>query len=135
MSVKIIIIKDICKSAILILLILFLSACNKGVSITWGWKKEVSSSSFFGISSLDTNNVWAVGECGTIFQYDGSTWNEHSCGTIMNLKAVSALDENHIWAVGTEGTILFYNGSNWEQQPSNVSVELTGVTAVDPNSV
>ena len=61
----------------------------------------------------DDSHVWAVGDSGTILQWDGSSWGTQTSGTIEYLTSVWGSDATHLWAVSTNGTILKGNGSSW----------------------
>ena len=44
-----------------------------------------TTENLWGVSALDANNVWAVGEAGTILFYDGSSWSPQTSGTTNGL--------------------------------------------------
>jgi photosystem II stability/assembly factor-like uncharacterized protein len=54
------------------------------------------------------SNVFAVGDNGTILQYDGTTWTVVNTKTTTNLRAVWGTSPTNIYAVGDKGTILHY---------------------------
>ncbi len=66
-----------------------------------------------GVWGFSGDDVFAVGEDGTILHYDGTEWSSMSSGTTSNLEAVWGTAGNNIYAVGEEGTILHYDGSAW----------------------
>jgi hypothetical protein len=70
------------------------------------------------IWGMSNNNLYAVGNSGTIIRYNGSSWTKMESGTTVDLKDVYGLDANHVWATGTNSgdghcVIMQYNGSNW----------------------
>ena len=52
------------------------------------------------------NDVYAVGNSGTILHYDGSSWSAMSSGTTNILYGVWGSSNNDVYAVGGVGTIL-----------------------------
>jgi photosystem II stability/assembly factor-like uncharacterized protein len=92
---------------------------------------------FVEIRSLATpgkRNAWAVGKPGTIFHFNGSTWEKLSeFEKLSTLNSVSFADENHGIAVGYGGTILTYSTDGWTKEISPVSIRLNG-SCVSGNS-
>ena len=71
------------------------------------------------IWATSPDNIYFVGNKGSIVHYDGSTFTKMESGTTCRLEDVWGIDDNHIWAVGTEtnnsrSVILFYNGKEWK---------------------
>ena len=68
------------------------------------------------------NDVFAVGESGTILHYDGSTWSSMIAGTTdgLNLRGVWGSSANDVFAVGQSGTILHYTGNGWASIESGI---------------
>lgn len=54
------------------------------------------------------NNIYAVGDSGTITQFDGTTWVNVNTATTSNLRAVWGSSPTNIYAVGDSGTIMHY---------------------------
>lgn len=80
-----------------------------------------------GIHGVDANNIWAVGEGGTIMRWNGSTWAAQSSGINEYLRGVWAQDVNNVWAVGVEGIVLKWNGTSWQRQETGVTSTLISV--------
>jgi hypothetical protein len=63
-----------------------------------------------------SNNVWAVGDNGTIIQYNGSSWSNVTSPTSGQLNSIVMVNSSSGWAVGgtsNTGIILNMNGSTW----------------------
>jgi hypothetical protein len=62
----------------------------------------------YGVSFVDVNTGWAVGDLGTILHTTdgGATWRRQSTSTLSSLVGVSFVDANTGNVVGLEGTIL-----------------------------
>ncbi len=70
---------------------------------------------------LSANDVWAVGEDGTILHYDGSKWQSVKSPTDQHLYDVQMLSPTSGWAVGSEGfqgTLLQYQNGQWKKLKS-----------------
>jgi hypothetical protein len=65
------------------------------------------------------NNVYAVGNKGTILHYDGTSWSSMASDTTANLESIWGTSNSSIYAVGWSyddtytGHILRYNGASW----------------------
>lgn len=94
-----------------------------------------SGNDFDGISGTSDSNVIAVGENGTVYIYDGSSWSFKNAGTSQDLNAVSTLSTTLAYAVGDDGTIKIYNGTNWSNSISGTSEKLQGVWAYSATEV
>jgi photosystem II stability/assembly factor-like uncharacterized protein len=79
------------------------------------WKQVQSNTKnkLEGVFALDSNNVWAVGEKGTVLFFNGVSWsNPINVGTKNHLYAVVAFNENDVWVLGDKIKV-HYNGSSW----------------------
>jgi len=74
-----------------------------------------------------SNDVWAVGDGGTILHFNGTTWVRVNSGTSSNLRAVWGVAPKRVWAVGEKGTLLEYNGGSWSTRPVLVGRTYNGV--------
>lgn len=69
-----------------------------------------------------SDDIWAVGEYGTIMHYDGLTWQpsvRSGVLTTQDLFAVYGVSATDIWAVGGAGTLLHYDGKIWALSPDS----------------
>ena len=55
---------------------------------------------FFGVSAASPTEAWAVGDVGTIYQFNGTAWQKVVSGTGSALRAVWAAGPGDAWAVG-----------------------------------
>ncbi|UCH85246.1 MAG: T9SS type A sorting domain-containing protein [Candidatus Latescibacterota bacterium] len=85
---------------------------------------------------LTSSNGFAVGQNGTIFQWDGATWTSTASGTANELMGVSFTDALTGTAVGNLGTILRTTdgGASWSLQTSGTSARLFDVYFSDANT-
>lgn len=86
------------------------------------------------VNVLDANNVWAVGESGTILKWNGSTWARQASPTSNTLFSVDMLDMGDGWAVGEGGVTLRWNGGSWNNIASPTTENLFSVAITAINS-
>jgi hypothetical protein len=80
---------------------------------------------------------WAVGDNGTIFNWNGSAWTTsgftNSAPPNRDLNAVFCISANDCWAVGQTGIFVHWNGSVWDDNgvvESVVNQELNSVFCI-----
>jgi hypothetical protein len=64
------------------------------------------------------NDVWVVGQNGSIRHYDGRRWTRVSSPTKDNLLSIWGSAANDIWAVGANAAILHWDGQLWSSMKS-----------------
>lgn len=57
--------------------------------------------------------LYAVGDGGGIYLYDGIIWTEMASDNVIPLYAVWGENENSVFAVGAMGTVMYYDGAGW----------------------
>lgn len=70
------------------------------------------------------NDVFAVGDGGTILHFDGNAWTAMASGTTDSLSAVYGYSASEVYAVGTGQSLLRYDGTSWA--PFAGPVDATG---------
>ncbi len=78
------------------------------------------------IAERSSDDVWAVGDGGAAWHFDGATWTRVETGTTRDLRDVWAPLPDDVWAVGTR-VALRWNGREWSSLTLPVEVELTRV--------
>jgi len=63
-------------------------------------------------------DIWFVGDSGSIVHYDGSGFTRLESGTDVDLRSISRADDNNIWVSGylpsyMEHVLLHYDGQDW----------------------
>lgn len=80
------------------------------------WSKNFTSPGniFNAVWAINQNNVWAVGEYGMIYQYNGITWTKVTSSVVGTsyLQAIVASSASDIW-VSENGVFFHYDGSQW----------------------
>ena len=75
----------------------------------------------YGVWGAAANNVWAVGDAGTILNWNGSTWQKQVSNTGRSLRAIWGSDASNVYAAGDDGTIVHWNGQQWARQDSGTA--------------
>jgi ribosomal protein L34 len=76
---------------------------------------------------FSTTSIFAVGDEGTILNYNGKIWTAQVTDTNENLNSIWAANSTNAWAVGNAGTILRYDGTSWSTQTSGTTENLLAV--------
>ena len=98
----------------------FTATVNRAANaLTWTAEQlpaipSCSSPFWTGIWAASATEVFAVGACGTIRHFDGSSWDLQTSGTTQRLWQVWGRSLNDVFAVGDSGTVLHYDGASWK---------------------
>jgi hypothetical protein len=87
-----------------------------------------TSSLLRGVWGSGANDVYAVGEGGTVLRYDGVRWYALPNPTTKTLRAVWGTDPTDVYVVGEEGSLFRYNGSAWTTLDSKTTALLIGLS-------
>ena len=97
-------------------------------SDNWCWRNPLpTGNNVRAIWGSEADDVWAVGDGGTILHWDGSAWMRVSSGTTIGLSGVWGSGANDVWALGGGGTILNWDGGAWIPVSSGTTNALSGV--------
>ena len=90
----------------------------------------------WGIWGTGHNNVYVVGELGTITRFNGTNFSPvPNIPTYQSLNAIWGTKPNDIVVVGDNGVILHFNGTSWVHQFSGTTENLYGVWGFNDSSV
>lgn len=85
-----------------------------------GWQPmSVGTPTLWWLHGFGHDNVWAVGEQGTIAHFDGSTWETVETGHDHTLWGIWGASPDELWAVGGKvaggvpAVLRRYDGTNW----------------------
>ncbi len=82
------------------------------------------------------DDVWAVGDSGTILRRAGASWVRVTSGTTYGLRSIWGTGPKSIWAVGDKQQILRWDGSVWKTVFGGDSEDsLLNVWGTGPNDV
>lgn len=54
----------------------------------------------YGAWGINENNIWVVGDRGSILKWNGVEWTPQSVSTTRNLLGIWGSDANNVWAIG-----------------------------------
>ncbi|RJR18312.1 MAG: hypothetical protein C4582_11725 [Desulfobacteraceae bacterium] len=97
--------------------------------IKFGGKNQIFGTTLWGLSMIDANNGWAVGEAlhqvsetqlqmkGQITRWNGASWSgtDYPVEKEGKLYGIEMLSNNEGWLVGEKGIIARWNGTTWSQ--------------------
>ncbi len=90
--------------------------------------ERVGNDEFRGISGTSDSNVIVVAKKGSIYRFDGTSWNPEDSGSGEDLNDVEAVG-NTAFAVGKDGETLQYLGTGWISHTGFTGEDLYGVWA------
>jgi hypothetical protein len=93
----------------------------------WDRWKLGGNLQLFGIWGNSETSVFAVGEGGVSYRYDGKTWQGLQTGISNTLRAVGGGSPRDVYAVGEYGAIIHYDGDAWTEMDSGIAQNLYGV--------
>jgi len=70
------------------------------------WNVLITKGTMYGIDGSGVNNVYAVGNGGTIRHYDGKTWTKEPVITNSNLHGVWVSPSGKVYAAGSLGVVI-----------------------------
>ncbi len=109
-----------------------------------GYFPSNNKDAMYGIWGLSDNEIYIVGDNGSILRCTGSCsssgysttkFSPMVSNTTSNLRAIFGFSSNEIYAVGFDGAVLFYDGKEWVKQDLNTSTYFYGVWGSAPDDV
>lgn len=104
------------KAASCLAIACLVSACGYDEPLPSAGNTNLGLSALWGSAADD---VWAVGDEGAIFHFDGRSWQRFESGTNVMLLDVWGSGPNDVWACGEFGTIAHWDGTSWTAASSN----------------
>lgn len=101
---------------------------------SWSWVAAPASITAIWGSAAD--DIWAVGELGTIIHSTGSdVWEQVAAPTTNSLSSVWGTSGVNAYAVGRQGTILKWDGTTWSTETSGTYDDLYLVWGASANEI
>jgi alpha-tubulin suppressor-like RCC1 family protein len=88
-----------------------------------------------GISGVDTNDMWGVGQYGIILNYQNNSWSDLGIPTLQTIYDIFELSTDELIAVGDSGSIIHYTNHTWTAMESPTSKDLLGVWGSSINDI
>lgn len=89
----------------------------------------------WGVWGSSSDQVFAVGESGSIQRFDGKRWQSMPAPDSIDLFGVWGSGPNNVYAVGQQGAILRYQGMEWALTASPTGSDLRGIWGSSPDNV
>ncbi|MDM8549267.1 hypothetical protein QUF72_04280 [Desulfobacterales bacterium HSG2] len=89
----------------------------------------------YDVWGTSAENVYVVGQSGTILHYDGETLTLMESGTYFELRGIWGSSADDIFAVGGGGTIIRYDGKEWTPMDSGSDAWFNSVWGVSGSDV
>lgn len=100
------------------------TACPTG---TWCLEASPAAVLLHSIWAVTADDVFAVGDGGTILRRTSNTWTAMPSPTTKNLRGVWAASSSDVWAGGVTGTILHFDGTAWSVVPVASTADVDAV--------
>ena len=112
----------------LLLMVVAVAACDRVTSLSLRdggpdslaslWERaDAGTVNYNAVAGSAPENVFIVGDQGTIVHWDGIALAPEASGTTANLRGVAVVDQTLAYAVGEQGTILHRQGGAWIADP------------------
>jgi hypothetical protein len=88
-----------------------------------------------GVWAINAEDVFAVGDAGTILRRTNNAWAAMTSGTVRNLRGVWASSSSDVWATGGAGTVLHYDGVTWSAVTNMSTSDIDAVWGTGPSDV
>ena len=85
--------------------------------------------------AANADDVFAVGDLGTIVRRVDGVWVVMESGTTSDLRGLWGTGPSDVWASGVAGTILHFDGTQWVAVPGGGTSDIDAVWASGPNDV
>lgn len=105
--------------------------------LTWVQQTSGTSNNINAVYGFSSNNIYAVGDSGTILHWDGYNWNAQTSGTTDNFIGVTGSDSGHVYAWVNNSVPFYYthnSGTTWTPATTKAFGTLTGIEGLWANS-
>jgi hypothetical protein len=104
-------------------------------SLASQWEQvDAGPTNFNAVAGSATDNVFVVGDEGTILHWDGTALLPEASGTTANLRGVAVASDTLTYAVGEQGTILRRQNGVWSADVPVTNAVLNAVWADDASA-
>lgn len=79
------------------------------------------------ICGISPNQMWAVGESGTVLQWDGAKWSHANFSENIDLYDIWCQSSSSIWVAGQKGSIFEFDGYEWKSKKLSVDASVFGI--------
>src|SRR5450432_1658384 len=112
----------------------------------WCWDQpKPQGNDLLAIWGSDATHLVAVGELGSLLQFDGARWTIAAWGAKDSFRAVWGSGPSDVWGVGDAGTLAHFDGTSWTSgvypagdaaaPDASSKPKLFGISGTDPTNV
>ncbi len=76
--------------------------------------EAVGQSFFFDLAGVSENDMYAVGDAGIVWHFDGKTWAQRAFPSDVRLATVTCSPHGDVYITDLRGTLWKGNGNNWQ---------------------
>lgn len=105
-----------------------------GVSWTPAPVPTPAGRTFFKVWGIASDNLYVVGEAGTVWHRTGTTWNTEAAGAHGTLLTVFGCSATEVYAVGSRD-VLRSDGKTWTAMNVSLTNDVNGVACGSPGDV
>lgn len=103
------------------------------------WTQQLETNTngeqFKAVWGSSSSNVFAVGDNGIIFYYNGVNWSQQNSGVNTFFRAIWGSSATDVFAIGGNGVILHFDGNSWSQQFSPTNKQFLGIWGVSSTEI
>jgi hypothetical protein len=108
---------------------------GEGASVTASPPPVPTKNGLQAIWGSADDDVWAVGDAGTIVHFDGHAWRSVASGVTEDLTSVYGTGIDDVWVSGDAGSVLHWDGTAWKVASNSPDTIFLGVWASAANDV
>jgi hypothetical protein len=98
-------------------------------------RSELPHARITSIWGFSDDQVYAIGDGGTVLCFDGEHWADMSIESGGYLHAISGTSARDLFVTGDRGQLFRRSGNTWDRIDLGTSVNLYGVCATDPDNI
>jgi hypothetical protein len=113
----------------------FASAVTACPSSTWCVEASPSSNRLLAVWAASADDVFAVGEAGTILHRANNTWTAMASPMATKLRGLWGTSASDVWAGGVGGVVLHWDGTAWSSVTGAGTTDIWSIWASGPSDV
>ncbi|ETR73958.1 MAG: hypothetical protein OMM_00574 [Candidatus Magnetoglobus multicellularis str. Araruama] len=123
--------KSACLIASISICMIFIVEMSHAVA-DWKWQNPLPNGNYIeDIWVFPNNQIIAVGNAGTIIQFNGTQWVTMDSGVTVDLEAIWAISPDNVYAAGAKGTILRFHNNQWVQEQHTSQDNFTDIWGIN----
>jgi uncharacterized protein YjdB len=103
--------------------------------LSGSWTTTNLAGDLIDVWSVSSSRAWAVGEFGSVYQWNGSGWTRQATPVTSTLNAVWGASASEAFAGGDNGVMLRWDGASWTTQSFPSSSAIYGIWGTSSSNV